>query len=72
MDNFSFWVGHMVFKGKVGGTSPRQHVEGGGGAIEIDSPATAKEGNKQIFIVTHTKFSIPLFPQVINNFVFRV
>ena len=37
----------MVFKGKVGGTSPRQHVEGGGGgAIEIDSPATAKEGNK--------------------------
>ena len=48
MDNFSFWVGHTVFKGKVGGTSPRQHVEGvgGGGAIEIDSPATAKEGNK--------------------------
>ena len=46
MDNFSFWVGHMVFKGKVGRTSPRQHVEGGGGAIEIDSPATAKEGNK--------------------------
>ena len=45
MDNFSFWVGHMVFKGKVGGISPRQHVEGGG-AIEIDSPATAKEGNK--------------------------
>ena len=28
MDNFSFWAGHMVFKGKVGGNMLR---EGGGG-----------------------------------------
>ena len=33
MDNFSFWVGHMVFKGKVGGdqSSPTCRGRGGGG-----------------------------------------
>ena len=46
MDNFSFWVGHMVFKGKVGGDQSSPTCRGRGGAIEIDSPATAKEGNK--------------------------
>ena len=45
MDDFPFWAGHMVFTGKVGGTGPGG---GGGGAIEIDSPATAKEGKKLI------------------------
>ena len=30
MDNFSFWAGHMVFKGKVGGNMLR---EGGGGRL---------------------------------------
>ena len=33
MDNFSFWVGHMVFKGKVGGGPVLANMsrEGGGG-----------------------------------------